>query len=301
MTATTHTEIYRRFTGKLTPARPAFVPLYRARLRTALKRKLPLLVLLVLPWITAVIFSFVVYARFALEEQTDDTGGLPLAAALAASWARQMLEVHQQILNFIGVSRWFALLTIAWYGSGLICEDRRAGVHLLYFSRPLTRLDYFCAHLATACTFGAFVVALPALLICLVAVFSSPEYAFLTEKWNVLLGSLTYSVVNVLVTALVVLAVSSLASRKTYALAGIFVVFMGSFFMGNALHGMSGDEHFVLLSLIDNFGSIADGLMNASQTRWEWSPWLSGAVLAGVALVSLALIAWRLRRMEVVG
>ena len=67
MTATTHTEIYRRFEGKLEPARPAFVPLYRARLRLAFKRKLPLLLLFVPPWISGIVFSFVVYARFAVE------------------------------------------------------------------------------------------------------------------------------------------------------------------------------------------------------------------------------------------
>lgn len=299
-TATTHTEIYRRFEGQLQPARPAFVPLYRARLRLAFKHKLPLLLLFVPPWITGIVFSFVVYARFAVESEIDAPGDMAIATRLAVAWAKQMLEVHQQIIMFTSVSRFFALLVIAWFGAGLICEDRRAGAHLLYFSRPLTRRDYFLAHLATACTFGAIVVVGPALLICLVAVFSSPDYAFLTEKWNVLLGTIAFTTLNVLVTSLIVLAVSSVSARKTYALAGVFGVCLGSSALGRVMSRMQRDQDFAMLSLFDNSSRLADWLLDATDARWQWNPWWTAAILGGVSVASLALVAWRLRRMEVV-
>ena len=75
----------------------------------------------------------------------------------------------------------------------------------------------------------------PVLLIGLVAIFSSPDYAFLFEKWDVLLGALGYASLNVLVLSMIALGISSLASRKSYALAGVFAFILGSDSLGAML------------------------------------------------------------------
>jgi ABC-type transport system involved in multi-copper enzyme maturation permease subunit len=313
VTATTHTEIYRRFKGELEPARPAFVTLYQARLRLTMKKKLPLLILLVPPWISGIVFSFLAYTKFTVESGSALPGMSP-ATALGGSFMGNLIQVHSLIVTFTHVSRVFALLAITWYGAGLICEDRRAGAHLLYFSRPLTRLDYFLAHYATACTFGAIVVLGPALLICLVAVFSSPDYSFLTDKWDVIVGAVGYSLINVAVLSLVVLAVSSLSSRKTYALAGVFGLVLGSDAIGLAMSALQRDRDFGMMGLLVNFRRLADWLMNASatwsplagpmmnapRTGFDWNGWWSVLILGCISLVAAATIANRLRRMEVV-
>lgn len=302
MSATTHTEIYRPFKGRLAPARPRFVPLFRARVRQNLKRKLPLLILFVPPWISGIVFSFVVYTKFTLEQGLESPiGGASLTSVMSTRLVEQMIQVHDQIVMFANVSSVFALLTLAWYGAGQICEDRRAGAHLLYFSRPLTRLDYFLAHYATACAFGAAVVLGPVLLICLIAVFSSPEYSFLTEKWHVILGAVGYALVNVAVLSLIVLAVSSVSSRKTYALAGVFAFVLGLDALGGALWAVQRDKDFAIVGILRNFRRLAGWMMDSRQNFFDWNPWWSVAVLGGVALLSALVIAWRLRRMEVVG
>ena len=99
------------------------------------------------------------------------------------AFSDRLIQVHEQVVHFLRVSRAFALLALSWYAAGLICDDRRAGAHLLYFSRPLTRRDYQLAQLATAATFGLRAVLWPALLILSIAVFSSPDYSFLRQKW----------------------------------------------------------------------------------------------------------------------
>ena len=300
MNATTHTEIYRPFTGTLAPARPAFWPLYRSRVRQNLKRKLPLLLTLVPPWISARIFSFVVYTKFTVEQGGDSPlTGSPLGAFAGAAIG-QMLAVHKQIITFATVSSLFALVMIAWYGAGQICEDRRAGAHLLYFSRPLTRLDYFLAHFATAFTFGAFAVILPILLICTVAVFSSPEYSFLIEKWDVVLGALGYSVINVAVMSLIVLAISSVSSRKTYALAGVFGFVLGLDALGGVLWQLQRDKNFAIIGVMRNFRRLIEWMLSDNDPRFDWNPWWSAAVLGGIALAAAIVIASRLKRMEVV-
>jgi ABC-type transport system involved in multi-copper enzyme maturation permease subunit len=308
VSASTHTEIYRRFEGELRPARPRFAPLWRARVAAGQKSKIALLLLYAPPAISGVVFSFIVYLKFTAESQVRAPGGLdPLAAAMALTMSDRLIQVHEQVVHFLRVSRAFALLAIAWYGAGLICEDRRAGAHLLYFSRPLTRRDYHLAQLATATTFGLRAVLWPALLILLVASFSSPEYAFVRQKWPVILATFAFAVLYVAVMASLVLAISSLSARKMYALGAVFAVAVGSEVVGEMMAQLRRSSEWRMLSIAKNFDRILYWMLEIEPARQvqfgfrgEWSPWLSVAVVGGLALVSTATVAWRLRRMEVV-
>lgn len=300
MTASTHTEIYRKLQGAPQPARVNAFPLWKARVRVALKRKLPLLLLFVPPWISAIVFSFVVYTKFTLEQGLGSPIGSGAAGMMVSAVATQILQVQDQIVLFAKVSFAFALLCVTWFGAGLICEDRRAGAHLLYFSRPLTRFDYFLAHFLTAFTFGAFVTILPVVLICTVAVFSSPEYVFLTEKWSVITGALGYAVINVCVMSMIVLAISALASRKTYALGGVFAVVVGSEVLGKMLSVVQRDRDWSMLGVMMNLHRLADWMTSANQSRFDWNPWFSVAIVSGIALTCAWIVLRRLRKLEVV-
>lgn len=305
MTATAHTEIYRPFRGTLERQRLRFRALHRARVAAAQKSKLALLLLFAPPAISGIVFSFVVYMKFSLESGGGAPAGFNPAAALAMSMAERMIEVHRQVVFFALASRNFALLAIAWYGAGLICEDRRHGAHLLLFSRPLTRFDYFLAQFATSCTFGLRAVLWPSLLICTVAVFSSPDYSFLREKWHVIVATVAYGFLFVGVVSLIALAVSSVSSRKMYARAGVFAVIFGSTAVAAVLDELDRSRDWLLLGLFEDFERVLEWMLDADSVARHGvgaagTPWGPIAVLAGVSLASLALIAWRLRRMEVV-
>jgi len=298
--ATTHTELYRRFKGELAPSRWRFWPLYRAQVRIALKNKRALFLFYFGPAMTGIVVSFMAYLKFSLEQQT---GGSPIpigGAAFAAKIAEQLFEVHNLIVDAMRSVRFFAVLAMAWYGAGLICEDRRAGAHLLYFSRPLTRFDYMLAHFATAFTFGAYAVLGPGLLICLVATFNSPDFVFFTEKWDVILGTIGYSLVFVTVMSALILAVSALSKRKAYALASVFALFLGTMALGGAMRALMRDRDWFMLSLASHFERVADWMLGAHRSMARWEPGWSVAALCGMTLLSFAIVAWRVRRMEVV-
>lgn len=299
MKATTHTELYRDFKGELSPSRWRFWPLYRAQVRVATKNKLALFFLYFGPAMTGIVVSFMAYLKFSLEQQ--GLGGLPLGGAgLAAQVAKQLFEVHNLIVDAMRAVRFFAVLAMAWYGAGLICEDRRAGAHLLYFSRPLTRFDYMLAHFATAFTFGAYAVLGPGLLICLVATFNSPDFVFLTEKWDVILGTIGYSLVFVSVMSALILAVSAVSKRKAYALASVFALFVGTMALGGALRALMKDRNWFMVSIGSHFERVADWMFGSTLSMARWDPWWSVAALGGLTLLSFAIVAWRVRRMEVV-
>ena len=298
MKAATHTEIYRPFRGHIRSLPLRFLAVAAPALRVGFKRKLPLLLLYAFPAISCIVFSFVVHAKFVLESGrvpgVDDMG-----AAAVAAMAGTMIEVSEQIIEYIQTVGSFALLVIAWFGAGLVAEDRRLGAHLLYFSRPITRTDYLLGKLCAACAFGALALVVPSLVICSVASFSSPNWSFVTEQGHVILAALGYSILWVLVASSLVLCISSLVGRKTLALAAIMGWVMLTEACSSVLTALTDEARFRWLSLFENFNHIANWMFGRELTQ-PFAPWTSLLCVGGLAGLCLLVLTNRIRKLEVV-
>ncbi|HTF88363.1 MAG TPA: hypothetical protein VK843_08135 [Planctomycetota bacterium] len=301
--ATTNTEIYRKFQGELRPASLRFLPLAHAAIRTATKRRLPLVILYAPPVIATVIFSFVVYLRFSFDSgQTPSVlgGGANPGMAMVAGMADRLLQVKMQIFGFHIAMTSFAFLILAWFGSGLIAEDKRVGAHLLYFARPLTRLDYLLAKFLTLAFFGSLAVILPGLVICTVAAFASPNWSFLTKEGDVVPKMLAFGAIWIIVCSSVILAISSLASRKSFALVATFAVFMLPAPIAAVLARLEHEPRFQVLSLPGNFTKVATSMFDIPASHMNFGVELAYAVLAVVVVVAWILLVLRVRRLEAV-
>src|SRR5262245_64443084 len=105
---------------------------------------------------------------------------------IATGFAKTIIQVREQIVIFHIAMSLFTLLVIAWFGAGLIADDRRLGAHLLYFARPLSRSGYLVAKFLTLFFFGGIAVVAPGLVICIVATFASPDFGFLREEGSLI-------------------------------------------------------------------------------------------------------------------
>lgn len=297
--ASTHTEIYRRFKGEIAARAWRFAPVYQADVRVATRKKLPLVLLFSVPTIAGIVFSFIVYAKFQLESG-EGSNVLPGGIGMAGAMAGRMIEVREQISQFNAQTRWFALLVVAWFGAGLIANDRKAGAHLLYFSRPLTRLDYFLGHYLSVCTFGLYAVLAPTLLICVVAGFSSPEFAFFKNDWDLIVATVAYSLVVVGTLSAITLAISSLVRRKSFALVALVGLLVCTGAIGAILRNLQHDRDFFMVSLWSNFSRVGYAMFEIEQRWYAWPASYSFAILGAWLVAALATIALRLRRVEVV-
>lgn len=299
MKAATHTEIYRRFEGELgAPRLLRFLPLTTSGLRLAYKRKLPHLLLFAPTWMMGVVQAFLVHLKFSAE--AGSFGRQAQQAIALSSLTDQLLAVSSLIVNYTVNVRFFAVLAIVWFGAGLIAEDRRLGAHQLYFARPLSRLDYMLGKFLVAATFGAKAMLGPALLICGTAAFSSPDWSFLTEEWDVIAGTVGYCLLWIVAMTSLVLLVSSLVDRKTHGLAAAFGVLFLTEGASNVVARITDDEGWRVLSFMSNFERIADHVFGRASTH-DWSAGLSYAIVGGFVVLALGLVHRRLRRLEVVG
>ena len=307
MKAATHLEVYRPFRGRLAAGRVRFLTLYAAGFKTAVKKKLPLVLFFAPIAIATVIFSFTVYAGFAIDEGSTPSAlggetslaGL-LGKTLLAQRAQQILRARDMIVNFHLSTNVFALLVMAWFGAGLLAEDRRAGAHLLYFARPLSRLDYVAGKFLTVATFGVLAAVAPGLVICTVATFASPEWSFLREEGLVIVHTLSFGLLTTVLVSSIVLCVSSLASRRIFALLGVFGLFMLSSATAGILATLQHDGSFRALSPMFSLARIAAWIFELRVPRGHWSVGLAWISVLTAILLSLSIVAWRTRRLDVV-
>ncbi len=299
MKATTHTEIYRPFEGTLSTRSFRFLTIAWSGIRLSSKKKFPLLVMLGPPAMGAIIFSFIVYAKYSVEKGEVPAGVNVGQTQLILAMAGTNLEVAQQIVNFLTlpIIRGFVLLTIAWFGAGMIAEDRRLGAHLLYFSRPITRLDYLLGKFLATAYFGAAALLVPAVSINMIAAFSSPDWSYLKEQWDVILKTIAFSAAWIAIVTALVLAVSSLVERKTLALAAVFGLVFLTEAVSNVLAKLTHESKYRLLSLFRNTDRLADWTF-ARQTSYDWAPEASLAAVSILFASTLFVLWWRLRRME---
>ena len=297
--AQTHTEIYRRYQGALSARRLRFWPLVAAGVRVATKKKLPLLLLYAPVAITTIIYCFVVYGKYAAEDVAGTIGGMQGLVTVFAQKAALHIDVAEKIADAAHVMRFFTLLATAWYGAGLLAEDRRLGAHLLYFARPLTRLDYFLGKFLTVSFFGAMASVVPGLVICFIAAWSSPDWEFLTHEGDVILKTIAYSALWICVTSSVVLAVSSMVTRKTLALAGVF----GFFILNHLVGGVLGiiDRRYEAISLLFDLRRVRNEIFGVEDWRdLQIELGTALGVLAAAVVLALTIVAARIRRLEVV-
>ena len=211
MKASTHTEIYRRFAGTRQGGAHAVLALARTGIKAGFRRKLPLLVY-VPPLIASIVFSFVIYAKFAVESGANPmTGAAGVTnVGLIGAMAGKLIEVRDQIVSFHAAMGLFVVLALSWYGAGLISEDRRAKAHLLYFSRPITLREYLLGKFLVGACYASVCVFVPSLIMLSVASFASPEWSFVKEQGDVIWKTLLLSCLWVLSATSIVLAISSL-------------------------------------------------------------------------------------------
>ena len=302
MKAATHTEVYRPFKGQLRTRPMAAATLAWSGIRIGFRKKLPMLALFTIPAITTIVFSFMVQLKFeaASGTLTGIAGEENEGAALIAGQilADRLGEVEGLALQLLDRVKFFVVLAMGWYGSGLIAEDKKLRANLLYFARPITRWTYIRGKLGTVGFWGACTVVLPISILCSVAAFASPDWAFVRESWPVILKLEGFALLWVLVHGLLVLALSAVCEKRNHALAGLFGIYFLSNFGSEAMTRLFDGQGWRLASIPRNFERISESMFGIGAGNVNWSLEASIWILGALSFVSFSVISWQARKME---
>ena len=275
-----HDQSYRRYTGVRQEPGTAWLVIAATGIRTVLTKKFFWLVLLA-AWGQFFVRAVMFYL----------SANFPNLDLLAPS-----VETFRQ---FFEIQEIFVLFVTVYVGSGLIANDRRSNALQIYLSKPLTRAEYVSGKLGILLFFLLLVTLAPALMLLFLEMMFSASLAFVGANLFLLPAITLYALVEVLLSAFTMLALSSLSTSARYTAmlyAGV-VLFTAAVF--GIVNGITNSSSLAWLSFRANLDQIGDVIFRL-QPRFE-SPWLLSVVVVALLIgLSVWVLERRVRGVEVV-
>lgn len=159
-------------------------------------------------------------ARFLRNEFPFAVG--PLADRLEN--AKDMDEGRNAIWSFLIMAffkypqAFMILFLVGFIAPGLISRDVRSNAFLLYFSRPISRLEYILGKMFIVVVFMCLITTLPALALYAIGVMvSPPDTNVIASTWDIPLRIMASTLVLIIPTSLMALMFSSLTQESRFA------------------------------------------------------------------------------------
>jgi ABC-2 type transport system permease protein len=275
-----HDQSYRRYGGQRGDLRRVWFVIARAGILQFLKKR-ALLALLLVAWLPFIVRAVQAYfsTTFAQVE----------ALAINAETYRSFLDQQSTFVFFVTV----------WIGSGLIANDRRANALQIYLSKPLTRAEYVLGKFAILFAFLLLVTWLPAMMLLLLQGAFAGSYAFLRQNIHLVPAITLFSLVQVIVAALSMLALSSMSNSSRFVAimyAGI-VLFTDAMFA--ATRGILGTSGLSWISVPATLEQVGDAIFRTT-LRYDTPVAVSMVVVLAIVVISVSVLERKVRGVEVV-
>ncbi len=216
---------YRSWTGQRTPVTQRWWVIWETGVRLAW-RSMWVRRMVFATWIPAIITAvlFFIYeqslSEIELRQELADADILPMQF-------RAMMQNSQDSRHMVWTFFLYRLyrysqgpmlvLLIGIIAPGLISRDLRSRAYLLYFSRPITVLEYLLGKVMTICSYMVFTITLPSLALYALGVLLSPTWTVAWDTFDLPLRVLASSLVFMVVTSVLALCFSSLTTETRYA------------------------------------------------------------------------------------
>ena len=247
-------------------------------------RKRAFLFLMILSWIPVVVRGVQIWAA-------TNVPGMSQIGMLAVTpqMFRDFLNQQEPLVFFITV----------YVGSGLIADDIRANALQLYLSRPITRTQYIAGKAAILMGALAAVTFVPAMLLLLLVPAFAGRMTFLWDNFSLVASISAYSVIQITLSAFLILALSSLSKSRWF----VAILYAGLAFFTHAVFGVLGaalpGSAFSWVSIFANVRQVGDVLFRLPP-RHDTHPLISATVIVLIIAASAAVLRQRIRAIEVV-
>ncbi len=202
-------------------------------------------------------------------------------------------------------------------GGSLIADDRRSNALPVYLSKSITRTDYVLGK-AMAVAFPVSLITLvPGILLYFFHAVFRDKWSLLVTDARILFAIVLFSLLVIVSSTLLILAISSLTKQGRYAAFGFIAVVVGGTILSNMLRSALnhtplestlGSPKTRLLSLFDSWRRLGFALfdqetsrMTGGAYRWEGFDWPWALLGISIfAIVSLWILNRRIRGMDVI-
>ncbi len=195
-----------------------------------------------------------------IQQERLETGSRPsVGQERHIFWSSLLLIMFRRSQPFLLIP------IVAVIAPPMISQDFRSRAFLLYFSRPLTKVQYIAGKAATISLYLLFVTMFPALLLYVVGVLLSPDISVLYATWDLPLRVILASLLIVIPCTALSLMLSSLTTESRYASFSWFAVWIFGHLTYVVIRSVAspGDSSMVQsLSLYETFNDLSSWILD---------------------------------------
>jgi len=269
---------YRHWEGDFRPRTFRWWIITKEGLKVILRNKLFLLFILTPPAITSFVSGALIYG-------VNVYGRLANLNVINTSF----------FYRFIMQQTFFISVICVFGGSGLISNDLKFNALQFYFSKPLDRLNYLIGKFLTIVLLMSFITLVPGILLFLENGLLSDLSFFRDDLW--ILGAIVlYSLIIILPTGLLILALSSTTKNSRYAAIIFATILIGTPILGETLREVLGIRNAVFVSYWRNLDIIGREIF-ALSNRYNWL--LAIMIMMGIMGLSLWILLRNIKEIEI--
>lgn len=211
---------------------------------------------------------------------------------------KSIVVSEQTFFDFLRIQAPLVFLTTLLAGAGMICNDFRNNLMEVYFSKPITWLDYALGKFLTLLVIGLGFTTFPATVLVVLHNLLAPGWDTLQETMWWPVEILAFSLVIIFPMALGILACSALLQSQNYAGITAFMILVANGVMAGLLAGFLQDKNFLLLSFPISLDRIGQAIFHQHRVSFAlgWG-WPAGFVTV-ICLMSIGIIGRKVRRAE---
>ncbi len=275
-----HDQSYRRYGGQREDLTRVWFVIARAGILGFLKKR-PFLGLLIFAWIPFVVRAVQAYTSTMFQQAS--------MLALTAESYRTFLEQQNTFVFFVSV----------FVGAGLIANDRRANALQIYLAKPLTRGEYILGKFAILFAFLLLITFLPAIMLLLLQAAFAGSFEFLRKNLHLIPAITLFSLVQVLVATLSMLALSSMSNSSRFVAAMYAGIVLFSDAMFAVLRAILGTSSMSWMSVPATLAQIGDYVFRL-KLRYDTPIAVSFLVVVALVVIAISVLERKVRGVEVV-
>lgn len=201
-------------------------------------------------------------------------------------------------LDFLRIQSPLVLLASILAGAGMICDDFRNNLALVYYAKPLNWLDYALGKCATLLIIGLTLTAAPALFLLLLHNLLVPGLETLKNTYWIAGSIVAFSLLVCLTCALGILALSAISISQRFAGIAAFMLLIGDLVFGQTLAEILRTPNCKVIALPLALNRVGESLFRQEILLFPLS-WVYSLLFAmAVCALSLWIVCARARRAE---
>ena len=218
---------------------------------------------------------------------------------LSKMWGVNRYNLWGQVLGYFPRNLCFWPLLTALVVGGMISDDRQHGTSAIYFSRPVTRLDYTAMkYLSVAVILGFVIVFSYFVYYTSAIVFRSEGWAYLADTLPIFLGGMLAGIILVLTYTSIGLALSSISQSRFFAAIGFLSVIYGTKLVSLLVELQFDTTFLYVLSPYDCLAHLGQSLLGIPY-NYDHPLSFSVVALSFTNAISIGLLVTRVSSLEV--